>query len=185
MSDGDERLRLDYDETTDLLRTLTDVRFKLLAFIPTIAGAAVAVFGHSGSASERLAVGALGLVATLGVLVYELRNTQIYDYALRRAQELEALLGLVSISRAGGSGGPYTEQPGRGQDHGRALVYGAALAGWSYLVGWGGLRALGVGNAKELGGAIGVAVGLLVIAELVRVDGRPVEGHTPQEAARV
>jgi hypothetical protein len=40
MSDVDERLRLDYDQTTDLVRTLTDVRFKLLAFVPTISGAA-------------------------------------------------------------------------------------------------------------------------------------------------
>jgi hypothetical protein len=32
--DVDERLRLDYDQTTQVLRTLTDVRFKLLAFVP-------------------------------------------------------------------------------------------------------------------------------------------------------
>lgn len=186
MSDSDERLRLDYDETTNLLRTLTDVRFKLLAFIPTIAGAAVAVLGHSGSAAERLAVGALGLVATLGVLLYEVRNTQTYDYALRRAQELEARLGLVSISRAGATGGLHTERPdGTARLVGLALVYGAALAGWSYLVGWGGLRALGVGNSKEAGAAIAVAAGLLVIVELLRIDGRPVEAHAPQEAARV
>jgi hypothetical protein len=40
VSDMDESLRLDYDQTTDLVRTLTDVRFKLLAFVPTISGAA-------------------------------------------------------------------------------------------------------------------------------------------------
>jgi len=189
MSEPDERLRLDYDETTDLLRTLTDVRFKLLAFVPTIAGAAVAVLGRSGSAAELTAVGALGLVATLGVLLYEVRNTQVYDYALRRAQELEARIGLVSVSRAGGAGGLYTERPGRtvrlfgiapaGHDRGLALVYGAALAGWSYLFGWGGLHALGVGNAKEAGAAIGVALGLVVIVELLRVDVRPAEAGAP------
>jgi hypothetical protein len=165
------------------MRTLTDVRFKLLAFIPTIAGAAVAVVGHSGTASERLAVGALGLVATLGVLVYEIRNTQAYDYALRRAQELEARLELVSISQAGMPGGLHTERPGR-HDGGLALVYGAALAGWSYLVAWGGLHALGVGNAKEAGGAIALAVGLLVVIELLRMGGTPSDAPVPQEAAR-
>jgi hypothetical protein len=195
MSDGDDRLRLDYDETTDLMRTLTDVRFKLLAFIPTTAGAAVAVLGHSGTAAELLAAGALGLTATVGVLLYERRNTQLYDYALRRAQELEAHLGLVSISRAGATGGLYTERPARiarpsgiraaDRDGGLALVYGAALAGWSYLVAWGGLRALGVGNARDAGAAIGVAVGLLVIGELLRADGRPVEAHAPREVAGV
>jgi hypothetical protein len=34
---GSERLRLDYQQTTDLLRTLTDARFKLLALVPPLA----------------------------------------------------------------------------------------------------------------------------------------------------
>jgi hypothetical protein len=183
VTDEDERLRLDYDQTTDLLRTLTDVRFKLLALVPTIAGAAVGVLGHSGSAAERLAVGLLGLMATLGILLYELRNTQIYDYALHRAKELEARLGLVSIFHSSTAGGLYTERPGRSvrlfgitaaaHDRGLALVYGAALGGWSYLVAWGGLRELGVGRAKEAGAAIGVFVGLVVVGEVLRIDVRP------------
>jgi hypothetical protein len=43
--DGDDRLRLDYDPTTQLLRMLTDIRFKLIAFVPTIAAASVGLFG--------------------------------------------------------------------------------------------------------------------------------------------
>jgi len=31
--DADDRLQLDYDQTQQLLRTLTDIRFKLLAFV--------------------------------------------------------------------------------------------------------------------------------------------------------
>jgi hypothetical protein len=191
MSDMDERLRLDYDQTTDLVRALTDVRFKLLALVPTISGVAVAVVGRSGSAGQLLAVGALGLVATTGVLLYEIRNTQVYEYALRRAKDLEARLGLVS--RAGTPGGPFTERPGRtarvfgiaiaGHDRGLALVYGAALAGWAYLVGWGGLRALDVGNAKQAGAAIGIALGLVVIAELMRIDVRADEAGAAAHAA--
>ena len=183
MTDADDRLRLDYDQTTDLLRTLTDVRFKLIAFVPTIAGAAVALVGRSGSASELTAVGALGLVATLGVLLYEVRNTQVYDYALRRAEVLEQRLGLASVSRETGHGGLFTERPGSSvrlfglgraaHDRGLALVYGAALAGWAYLLAWGGLHELGVGSAKEAGAAIAVALGLVVIVELVRLDVRP------------
>jgi hypothetical protein len=133
----------------------------------------------------------LGLVATAGVLLYEVRNTQVYDYALRRAKDLEARLGLVS--RAGTPGGPFTERPGRtarvfgiataGHDRGLALVYGAALAGWAYLVGWGGLRALGIGNAKQVGAAIGIALGLVVIVELIRIDVRPDEAGAATEAA--
>jgi hypothetical protein len=75
--DADERLRLDYDQTTQLARALIDVRFRLLAFVPTVAGVAVAVVGTPRPAAELLGVGILGLLATLGIFVYELRNTQI------------------------------------------------------------------------------------------------------------
>ena len=34
--DADDRLRLDYEQTTQYLRTLIDVRFRLLAFVPTV-----------------------------------------------------------------------------------------------------------------------------------------------------
>jgi hypothetical protein len=74
-----DRLRLDYQQTTDFLRTLTDVRFKPLALVPTVSGAAVALFGHPSSAVELLALGGLGLTATLGILLYELRNRQLCE----------------------------------------------------------------------------------------------------------
>ena len=181
-ADGDEPLRLDYDQTTDLLRTLTDVRFKLLAIVPTISGLAVAFLSRGVPAAELLAVGLLGLAATLGVVLYEVRNTQLYDYAIRRAKDLEARLGAVSIYGSSGPGGLFTERPGRdirvfglalaGHERGLAIVYGAALAGWSYLVSWGALRALDVGSPQKIGGIIGIVVGVLALLELLRIDAR-------------
>ncbi|HVM58402.1 MAG TPA: hypothetical protein VMT74_13125 [Gaiellaceae bacterium] len=162
--DGDA-LRLDYAQTTDLLRGITDVRFKLLAIVPTIAGAAVAFLGRGRSAAELLAVGLLGLAATLGILLYEVRNTQLYDYALRRAKELEARLGAPSIDGRDAPGGVFSERPGRD-----VRVFGFALAGWSYLVAWGALRALGVGGAQKLGGIVGVVAGMLALVELLRIE---------------
>ena len=175
-------LRLDYDQTTQLLRTLTDVRFKLLAIVPTISGVALGVLGRGRTAAELLAVGALGLSATLGILVYELRNTQIYDYALDRAAELETRLGMASIFRTG-TGGLFSERPGGravrlfgvtalGHDRGLSLVYAAAIAAWTYLVAWGALRALDIGNAQQLGGAIGAVAGITVLFELLRISDR-------------
>ena len=192
-----EQLRLDYNQTTDLLRSLTDVRFKLLAFVPTISGAAIGFLGRGGSTAELLAVGALGLLATLGVVVYELRNTQIYDYAVYRAKELEARLGLVSVFGTGGPGGFFSERPGRdvrifglpvGHDRGLSLVYSAALGGWCYLLGWGALRALDIAEPQRGGGAIGVAAGLAVLVEFLRIDGRPnkagaITEHAPAAAS--
>ena len=93
-------LRVDYQQTTDLLRTLTDVRFKLLALVPTLSGAAVAVLGHPSSAAELIAVGLLGLTATLGVLLYELRNSQLFDYALRPQRESLEARARASVSTA-------------------------------------------------------------------------------------
>ena len=182
-----DRLQADYQQTTDLLRTLTDVRFKLLALVPTLSGAAVAVLGHPSSAAALVAVGLLGLTATLGVLLYELRNSQLSDYALHRAQSLEAELGL----------GLYREQPDRtlrlfgiapvDRDRGLILVYSAALAGWSYLTAWGVLHEAHLERARSIGGVLGVGVGLLLVVELTRIhepDGRrsrPLELQAPAE----
>lgn len=178
-----DRLKLDYQQTTDFLRTLTDVRFKLLALVPTLSGAAVALVGHPGSAVELLALGLLGLAATLGILLYELRNSQLFDYATRRAQQIEVALGLRSLDGDAHPGGLYRERPETGlrllglatvnRDRGLALVYSAALAGWSYLVAWGALRAAHVGSPRPIGAVIGLAVGLILLAELVRIHERP------------
>jgi hypothetical protein len=59
--DADDRLRLDYEQTTQYLRTLIDVRFRLLAFVPTVTGVAVAIIGRPRPAAELLGVGILGL----------------------------------------------------------------------------------------------------------------------------
>ncbi len=59
-----------------------------------------------------------------------------------------------------------------GQGRGLALVYGAALAGWSYLTAWGVLRWIGVGHPRSVGGAVGVVLGLVVLAELERAEAR-------------
>jgi hypothetical protein len=172
--DADERLQFDYDQTTQLLRTLVDVRFKLLAFVPTITGAAVAFFGRPRPAAELLAVGLLGLAATLGIFIYELANSELSDRVVRRAAELERRLEL--------SGGLFSEPPRAGerlfgliafsQERGLALVYGAAFAGWSYLTAWGALRALDIGGARKVGALVGLAVALAVVFEVERLRGR-------------
>src|SRR3954470_22868758 len=120
------------------MRTLTEVRFKLLALVPTLSGIAVALLGHPGPAIELLAIGVLGLTATLGVLLYDLRNGQLYAYALQRAQRIEHSLGLTSFD-GGDRGGLFSEQPTPSlrllgiatvnRASGLALVYGAAVAG--------------------------------------------------------
>jgi hypothetical protein len=148
--DADERLRLDYERTTRLLTSLTDIRFRLLAFVTAFAGASIGLFGRNRPAAELLAVGLLGLTATLAIYLYELRNAQLYAAASERARALERQLGLPDAFVVEQGGGLL------------ALVYGAALAGWSYLVSWGLLHAFDLGDAREIGLAVGAAVGLLI-----------------------
>jgi hypothetical protein len=140
--------KLEYAQTTDLLRTLTDVRFKLLAFTPTIAGAAVALLSRGPHATSLLAVGALGFAATVGVLFYELHNTQVYEYALAHAEQLEARLGL----------GLFTSRPHYAHDRPLAIVYAVVLGAWGYLVAWGAFAAGGVAHPQVFGGLVGAAV---------------------------
>jgi hypothetical protein len=178
--DVEERLRIDYDQTTELLRTLIDVRFKLLAFVPTISGAAVALFGRPRPPAELLAVGLLGLLATLGIFVYELYNSRIYGATVQRAGELERLLGFPSARAPGATGGLYADRPTKDvrlyglmsvwQDRGLGFVYGAAFAGWTYLVVWGALRALDAPGARKIGALLGAAAAAAVIAEVDRFD---------------
>jgi hypothetical protein len=180
--DAREVLLLDYGQTTDLVRTLTDIRFKLLAFVPTIAGATVGLLSNTTSEAALLGVGLLGFVATAGVLIYELRNTQLYDAAVHRATVLEERLRFPSVRSAEGAGGPFTERPARTvavfrqvrvrHDRALALVYGSALAGWSYLLGWGVLGAADVYWAQGWGAVLGLAVGVVVVVEVHRAGDR-------------
>ena len=134
--DADDKLRLDYEQTTQLMRTLTDIRFKLLAFVPTIAGASVGLVGRGQPASVLLGVGCSGSPRTVGILLYELRNGQIFDAVVERAAMLEQKLGL----------GLFRDRPSNRvtlfgfvaarHDRGLGLVYGGALAaGPTWLLG--------------------------------------------------
>jgi hypothetical protein len=154
---ADDNLRLDYEQTCLQIRTLTDVRFKLLAFVPTLTGIAVSLVNKPGNAGTALAVGLLGFVVTFGIIIYELRNTTFYDAALHRAKWLEVQLSLPVLTeknRAEGQskGGLFTERPSREglpkllnsfelwHDFGLALVYGASLGGWTYVISYSALR---------------------------------------------
>jgi len=166
--DTDEALRLDYDQTTKFINSLTDVRIKMLAFVPTISGAAVGLLGDPRPAAELIGVALLGLVATLGIFVYELRNAQLYDGLVKRARELERLLGLPTVQGLQGAGGVLAGPSSRwfAHDRGWALVYSAAIAGWSYLAAWGFLLWMLVDSAQTVAAVTGFVVGFLVVAGL-------------------
>jgi hypothetical protein len=118
-----------------------------------------------------LAVGLLGLAATLGILVYELRNTETRIDLLDRINTIEPeLIGRRLVTDPPSGARRLFGVLGLQYGTGLALVYAAALAGWGYLVAWGALSALDVGHSREVGVVIGAAWGLVVLFEVRRLD---------------
>ena len=184
VSENDELLRLEYEYASRLLGNLTEIRFKLLALVPTLSGAVVAFVSAGRSGLELLAIGGLGAAATSGVLAYELRNGELRRRAADRVNRLESVLfpngplvggygrtpklfGLVYASHRLGVG----------------LVYGAALGGWVYLIVWGALVAAGERtHAQGIGVAVGAVVWLAIVREVAvaqRKDPRRAATTTP------
>jgi hypothetical protein len=173
--DEGARLRLEYDQAVQLLRSLTEIRFRLLALVPTLSGAVVALVSAGQPGVELLAIGGLGLSATTGVLVYELRNGELRRQAAALVRRLERVLlphgPLVGAGRKPRLFGVV----GVSHELGLGLVYGAALGGWSYLVAWGALKGAGMhAHARSVGLVIGAVAGAAVVAEVLRIQ-RPDE----------
>jgi hypothetical protein len=144
--DSDEKLKLDYERVADYFKQLAEIRFKLLAFVPAIGGAAVSTALISKlNGGPLVAVGILGLLVTLGIVMYDQRNSQLYNHALGRAKWLERSLNFEFHDSQGASkekGGLFAERPGRSRTilgivvwHDRALgiIYGATIGAWVYL----------------------------------------------------
>src|ERR1051325_5148130 len=113
-------LRLDYQTTVQQFTMLADIRFKLLAFVPTITGAALGILKDNPNLAATATIGVFGFLITLGIVFYEIRNTQFYDAAVHRAKELEAKHLKFPICTAGSAaGGLFSERP-----RGRLRLFG-------------------------------------------------------------
>lgn len=139
-----ENLRADYEQTNQQINMLADIRFKLLTFVPTLTAAAVALLTNDKVGQGTvLVVGLLGFFAVLGIVMYDQRNSQIYDVCQHRARFLEKELHLPSSFNEEEGGGLFTEKPARTRrlfritvwhDRSLAYIYGTALGGWSYII---------------------------------------------------
>lgn len=126
-------LSAEYTEVVGNIRMLTDIRFRLLAFLP-VAAAFGALFSDKSSAGAvRLPVSVFGGVVTLAFATYNARNDQLYDALIGRAAALERAMGLPD--------GAYAHRPGSWLalagglwpiEHRFpvALTYGASFALW-------------------------------------------------------
>jgi hypothetical protein len=137
-----EALSKEYFEVCSNFRTLTDIRFKLLAFLPIAAAAAVAALTGNASAEPRtagtmLALSLFGLVVTIALATYNARNDQLYDELVGRAAEIERSSGIPDGAFANRPG-PWLRIPllltEWKVDHRTAVgtIYGASIALWLF-----------------------------------------------------
>lgn len=88
------------NEASAAWRMLTDVRFKLLALLPTISALALAAIVSPKGVLEgvdrpvRVAAAAFGFLVTLGLRIYDRRNDAFYTDLISRASRAEFELGV-------------------------------------------------------------------------------------------
>jgi hypothetical protein len=110
MTDGSDgrhaALIAEYAEVNSNFRLLTDIRFKLLAFLPLVVAIAATATGAIRTGSDprqsatMLGVSLFGLVVTVALVTYNARNDQIYVWLVERGARIERELGLPDGSFA-------------------------------------------------------------------------------------
>lgn len=141
---GFERLTLDYEQTAEYFRELSGARFRLLAIVPALTGAALATIEPEAEPLRTAVLGVFGFLVIVGVAFYDQRNTQLYDAMQIRAKNLESYLGFAKAANPRfARGGAFLDRPKRSlklfgmidiwHDRGLAIIYSTALAGWAYL----------------------------------------------------
>lgn len=95
----------EYQEVNQNFRLLTDIRFKLLAFLPLLVAVAVAAAKAVHGSGDRVGFGAgtfafslFGLFVTLALATYNARNDQIYVWLVDRGAGIERELGIPNGS---------------------------------------------------------------------------------------
>ncbi len=180
-------LTVEYEQINDNFRFLADVRFKLLALIPPLGGVAIFVLSHLGlTATDRsesstatlllVAIASIfGLLVTLGITIYDQRNSELYNALINRAQSLEKSFQVPSALgglRTRESGGQFRERPKKnrrvmgvkaGHDTGLALIYGPVLGAWFFPIAYSIARLLHVASQSAAILSVFVAVVAVIV----------------------
>ncbi|MCS6840947.1 MAG: hypothetical protein NZ699_09760 [Roseiflexus sp.] len=121
-----------YDQVCSTWKELIGVRFKLLALVPAVSIAVIATMLSTKGISEglsqpsKLLIGLLGLLATIGLLVYDQRNSELHDDLISRGRKIEDELGIdTGIFR-----GRLKASGVIKHDTATNLIYGASVLAW-------------------------------------------------------
>jgi hypothetical protein len=172
--------KAEYEQINNNFRMLTEIRFKLVALVPTLGGVAVYLLtkmteGLTGSNYATVGfLSVLGFVATLGITFYDQRNSELYNLLVKRGGEMEKLLD-PPMKNFGGRC-----RPGRfllgflrmKHDTGLALIYAPVLGAWFFplvnvLLRW---RGYGQIEAVHTAMLAALIVGLVFFGEFLRLD---------------
>lgn len=123
-----------YGQICTSWHVLIDIRFKLLGFVPAVSVVLLANLLSADGAAKGLSpaikimIAALGLVATLALLIYDLRNSELHDDLISRGRKIEELWGVHTGQFRGRlkSSNWLIKH-----DRATALIYGSALIGWT------------------------------------------------------
>jgi len=140
---GDRELLIElYEQTCSTWRMLVDVRFKLLALVPTASLLSLATLTGSNEPSKIYMpqVGplfaVLGLIVTVGLLIYDRRNSELHDDLISRGRKIESELAVhtgVFLGRKVAKGIVK-------HDNATNLLYGSAIVAWVASIGITGYR---------------------------------------------
>jgi hypothetical protein len=140
-----EILLKEYEQVNENFRMLADIRFKLLALVPALGGAATFVLSGFALSKDMTApphslvlmIALMGFLATLGITIYDQRNSELYNALIGRARDLEVMLKLPAK-------GQFWVRPDRdrylfwllpmGHDIGLSIIYGPVLGAWAFPV---------------------------------------------------
>ena len=93
-----ETLAMLYNQVCSSWKTLVDVRFKLLGLVPAVSlGLLTTVLSNKSDAlpaSGKMLISLLGAVASLGIFIYDRRNSELHDDLISRGRKIEEELGI-------------------------------------------------------------------------------------------
>lgn len=122
-----------YGHICDTWRSLVDVRFKLLALVPTVTILVITKLSDysqqpsSFSRAAQLIIAFFGIFATAGLLIYDLRNSELHHDLISRARRIEDELHVdTGLFRGRLTSANWLIK----HDRATALIYGASLVGW-------------------------------------------------------
>jgi len=190
-----EAWKAEYEQINANFRMLADIRFKLLALVPTLGGVAVFLLSRmaaapsapaagnpssilpSGSGADYAIVGllsVLGFLATLGITVYDLRNSEFYELLVTRGKDLDRILKpqLWNFEGRVKSGRHLLGFVLIKHDIGLALIYAPVLGAWVFpmvdvVLRW---RGCAPSLAMHTSLVAALIVGLVFFEEFVRLD---------------